>query len=275
MNMASKIPGVDIGFVEINGQTLRFARMGVPHAERTLLVFNGIGASLETAIPIARRFERTQMLIFDVPGVGGSPTPLIPYRMAHLSRLSRRFLDHLGVGEVDVLGVSWGGAAAQQFVFDNQKRVRSMVLCATSAGMVMVPGQLKVMAKMATPKRYLDPEHMLKIGPDIYGGLLRTNREALEVHASSMRGGRSRGYLYQLLAGAGWTSFLWLPQIKARTLIIMGTDDPLVPAVNGKILARRLPNAELKLMDCGHLFMLTQPEETARMVEDFIHADAG
>src|SRR5690349_4959268 len=53
---------------------------GVADAEWTLLVFNGIGASLETIAPFAERFRRTRIVTFDVPGIGGSPGPRLPYR---------------------------------------------------------------------------------------------------------------------------------------------------------------------------------------------------
>ena len=146
-----------------------------------------------------------------------------------------------------------------------------MTLCATSAGMVMIPGNVQVLRKMATPKRYLAPEHMLNIGPDIYGGQLRMNRERLDIHASSRKAGDARGYLYQLICGMGWTSWLWLPQIEIPTMLLMGGDDPLVPVVNGKILMKRLPNAQMVVMDCGHLFILSKPDETAQRIEAFIH----
>ena len=257
--------------VTIMGQKIRYAFFGPEDAPRTLLVFNGIGASLEAVAPVAQFFERTRILTFDVPGVGGSPTPLIPYRFAWLSRMTARLLDRLQVGAVDVAGVSWGGAAAQQFAYDYQDRCRSLTLCATSAGMVMIPGNVQVLRKMATPKRYLDPEHMMNIGPDIYGGQLRMNREILNMHAGSLKAGDTRGYLYQLLCGAGWTSWLWLPQIELPTLLLMGGDDPLIPVVNGKILMKRLPDARMVVMDCGHLFILSKPEETAQRIEGFVH----
>ena len=260
-----------IGTARVAGQSLRYAFMGPEDASRTLLIFNGIGANLDLVAPIARHFTRTRLLIFDVPGVGGSPTPILPYRFSGVSRLAKRLLDHLGIDEIDVLGVSWGGAAAQQFVYDNQARCRSMILAATSAGMVMAPGAPKVLMKLATPRRYTDPEHMMKIGPQIYGGVLRGDTTLLRKHAHALRSGKRRGYLYQLLAGLGWTSWLWLPRIETPTLIMMGDDDPIVPAVNGRILRNRLPNAELVTMPCGHLFILTHPEQTAGQIEAFIH----
>jgi pimeloyl-ACP methyl ester carboxylesterase len=85
-----------------------------------------------------------------------------------------------------------------------------------------------------------------------------------------MRGARNLGYLYQLLAMTGWTSLPWLWSLRQPTLILMGSDDPLVPPVNGRILARLIPNAELRMIDDGHLFMVTQPVQTAGLIEAFL-----
>lgn len=262
---------MDIFTVRVSGQDLRAGFLGPPDASRTLLVFNGIGASLETVAPFAEQFKNTRILTFDVPGVGGSPTPVLPYRLTWLSRCATRLLDKLDIGAVDVFGLSWGGALAQQFVLDNPDRCRTLTLAATSAGFMMVPGKISALSKMVTPRRYTDPDYMLKVGPDIYGGLLRVDRKILEEHAKKMQSSPDRGYLYQLLAGVGWTSWFWLPQIKIPVLIMMGSDDPIVPVVNGRILAGRLPDARLEIVDCGHLFVLTHPGRTAATIESFIH----
>jgi hypothetical protein len=49
-----------------------------------------------------------------------------------------------------------------------------------------------------------------------------------------------------------------------------GTDDPIVPVVNGRILASRLPDARLEVVACGHLFILTRPDQTAATIERFM-----
>lgn len=260
--------------LDIDGQKVRTAIFGPDDAPRSLLVFNGIGASLGSVAPLANRFARTRVVTFDVPGVGDSPAPAIPYRFSWLARLAVKVLDNLDIGQVDVFGVSWGGAAAQQFAHDFPQRSATLTLAATSAGFVMIPGDLRVLKKLMTPKRYTDPGHMLDIGPDIYGGQLRFNRELLREHAAALKSGSQRGYFYQLLAGMGWTSWFWLPQLKVPALVMMGADDPIVPVVNGRILVGRLPNARLEVMDCGHLFILTDPDGTAGTIERFIHASA-
>lgn len=245
--------------ITISGQKLRYAMLGPKSARRVLLVFNGIGASLETAVPFADAFRDTRILTFDVPGVGGSPAPSLPYRMTWVARLAARLLDRLDIARVDVFGVSWGGAPAQQFVHDFPERSRSLTLAATSAGFVMVPGNPKVLIKLATPKRYTMPDYMLSIGPSLYGGKLRRDDTVIREHASAMKSNSRRGYLYQLLAGVGWTSWPWLPRVRVPALVMMGDDDPIVPLVNGRILVSRLPDARLEVMNCGHLFILTDP----------------
>jgi pimeloyl-ACP methyl ester carboxylesterase len=92
----------------------------------------------------------------------------------------------------------------------------------------------------------------------------------LSEHGRHIQPPGGRGYLYQLLALAGWTSAWWLPTLRQPTLVLMGADDPIVPAVNGRILAGLIPNAQLEILPCGHLFVVSQAEQTARLVQDFL-----
>src|SRR5579859_52134 len=105
----------------VDGQVLRIA---VRPARRMrprptpLLLINGIGASLELLQPFVDQLDPAiEVIRFDVPGVGGSPVPAIPHRFSSLAWLVTGMLDQLGYQQVDVLGISWGGALAQQFAF--------------------------------------------------------------------------------------------------------------------------------------------------------------
>src|SRR5690606_9206635 len=109
-----------------------------PH--RPLLFFNGIGANIELIAPLAEEFTDRDVIAFDAPGVGGSPAASFPYRPWQFARMAAGILDELGYDDVDVMGVSWGGAMAQQFAFQFGARVHHLILAATSAGMFMVPG---------------------------------------------------------------------------------------------------------------------------------------
>jgi len=259
-----------VQMIEVGEQMLRVGiKRGRP-GRPPLLLFNGIGANLELAEPFMCALHETEAIIFDIPGVGGSPLPSLPYRPSTIARLSARLLDQLGHQQVDVAGVSWGGGLAQQFAHQHANMCRRLVLAATSPGAIMVPGSPRVLWKLATPRRYLDQGFMRRVAPQIYGGAFRDDPDLVVKHGAAMSGASNVGYLYQLLAMAGWTSLPWLWSLKQPTLILAGSDDPIVPPINAQIMARIMQNARLEIVDDGHLFMVTQPARTAAIIEKFL-----
>jgi poly(3-hydroxyalkanoate) depolymerase len=258
--------------VVVNGQHLRIAVRPGDGTRTPLLLAGGIGASLELLQPFVDALDPSiEVIRFDIPGVGGSPVPRAPYRLPGLARLVARLLDQLGYTTVDLLGISWGGGLAQQFALCQRRRCRRLVLAATATGTLMVPGHPKVLARMATPRRYLDPDYAERIAADLYGGTMRADpaRARALLHAWT-RVGPPLGYLYQLAAGAGWSSLPLLPLIRQPTLLLAGDDDPIIPLVNAHIMARLLPHAELHIYHGGHLGLLTEAAELAPVVDRFL-----
>lgn len=260
----------DIAMIDVGKQSLRVAVKRGPKDRPPLLLFNGVGANLELAKPFMQALTRTEVIIFDVPGVGGSPPPTAPYRPSTIARLASRLLSQLGYRRADVAGVSWGGALAQQFAHQHYDMCRKIVLAATSPGALMIPGDPRVLWKMATPRRYIDKDFMRRVAPEIYGGAFRNNPDLLAAYAKAMTGTSEKGYLYQLIAMAGWTSLPWLWTLKQPALILAGRDDPIVPSANARLMARLMPNAKLKILDDGHLFLVTSPIESAAIIETFL-----
>ena len=268
--------GMHIGWLDIGEQTLRVGIRAGSARRAPLLVFNGIGANMELIGPFLGEFKDVETIIFDVPGAGQSPAPRWPYRPFGIARLARQLLDALGyAGEVDVMGVSWGGGMAQQFAIQYPKRVHRLILAATSmGGATMLPGNPSVLLKMVDPRRYIDKSYMKRVAPQLYGGELRRDPAAIQLFTDHARGGDKRGYRYQLLAMLGWSSLPWLWRIHHPTLLLAGSDDPLVPLVNAKVHARLLRNARLRVIDDGHLFLLTRSREMAGVVHEFLGAAA-
>ena len=160
MPAAAKAAPLVIRTLDVGGRRLRvgtrLGESGVP-----LLIFNGIGANLELVEPLTTALAGIGIVVFDVPGVGGSPAPQVPYRLWWLARLADRLLTVLGHnGQVDVLGISWGGGLAQQFALQYPRRCRRLVLAATGAGALMLPGRFGVLSKMIDPRRYRDPAYL-------------------------------------------------------------------------------------------------------------------
>src|SRR6202012_185563 len=97
-------------------------------------------------------------------------TTVLPRRMPALARLLADLVTDLGYEQVDGLGISWGGALAQEFAHRNPTLCRRIVLCATSMGMVMVPAKPSILLTLASPPRYFRPSRMRSLGGRIYGG---------------------------------------------------------------------------------------------------------
>jgi poly(3-hydroxyalkanoate) depolymerase len=261
--------------VIVAGQQLRVAVRPGNASRVPLLLFNGIGASLELLQPFVDELDPALDVIrFDVPGVGGSPLPAVPYRFTGLCRLTASLLSGLGYGQVDVLGISWGGGVAQHFAAFQRRRCRRLVLVSTATGSLMVPARPAVLARMVTPRRYLDPGYLREVAGDLYGGSARSqpDRVSAMMHAESRVGSR-QGYLYQLLAGAGWTSLPFLPLIWQPTLILSGNDDPLIPLANARLMNSLIPRSRLHVYHGGHLSLVTEAAELAPVVDDFLKED--
>ena len=245
---------------------------GALSQEPPLLLCNGIGASLEALQPLVDALDpRRPVIRFDVPGVGGSPLPAFPYTLAALSSWVTVLVARLGHREFDVLGLSWGGGLAQQLAVQSRRRVRKVVLAATATGCLMVPARPQVLARMLTPRRHRDPAYAAMIAPLIYGGSMRTDpqRGADLLHAAT-RAGPTRGYYYQLAATTGWSSLPFLPLLRQPTLVLAGDDDPIIPLVNARVLARLIPHARLHVYHGGHLGILIESDELAPVIEEFL-----
>ncbi|MFF0267588.1 alpha/beta fold hydrolase [Kribbella sp. NPDC004536] len=260
----------DVDLMTVAGRQLRYdVRVGDPR--RTPLVLCcGIGAGLEVLQPVVDELDGT-VIRFDVPGVGGSPTALLPDGIPRLAWIVDRMLAELGHRQVDVLGLSWGGALAQQLAFQHRRLVRRLVLVSTGTGVLMVPGRPSTLFKMVTPRRFGDPSYAAGMAGYLYGGSARRHADAIRtVFGRQAHAGSRRGYLYQLAAGACWTSLPFLPLIRQPTLVLTGDDDPIVPVVNGRILAGLIPNAELHIYPGGHVELVTEAPVLVPVITAFL-----
>ena len=266
----------DPELVDVRGQRLRVAvRPGDPR-RTPLLLCNGIGVGFEAFDAFVDALDpRIPVIRFDPPGAGGSPLPFTPYRLPGLARAVLELVDLLDYAQVDVLGISWGGALAQQIAFTGRSRCRRLVLVATGTGALMVPARPRVLVRLATPRRYRDPHYIRRVAPDLYGGTARTDPHlAARILHEQSRTGPAIGYLYQLLATAGWTSIPFLPFLRQPTLVLAGDDDPIIPLVNGYVLSTLIPHARLHVYRGGHIELAAAPERLVPVIEEFLHGDS-
>jgi poly(3-hydroxyalkanoate) depolymerase len=268
-------PAERIQMLTVGGRVLRVASRDGDPDRPPLLLCNGIGGRLELFQPFVDVLDPQRAIIrFDMPGIGESPAPVVPYHLATLAPLLTRLLDQLGVARADVLGISWGGGLAQQFALSRPDRVHRLVLVAAGPGALMVPGHPKVLLWMLTPRCHRDPGHVARIAGDLYGGSLRANPVlARELLGATARSGAAQGYYYQLISGIGWTSIPRLHRLRPPTLILAGDDDPIIPLVNARIMHRLVPDSQLHAYHGGHLELGVGAERLAPVAEAFLDTD--
>ncbi len=272
MSTQPALAKAEVRVLHIEGLDIKVSVRG---SGQPLLLIMGLGGNMGMWEPLERELvpRGLQTITFDAPGTGGSTGWLLPRRMPAIARVVQRVITALGRAQVDVLGVSLGGAIAQQLARQAPHRVRKLVLAATMPGVGGMPAAPRVLMRMSTPRRYRDPEYFAAVAGELYGGRSR-QAGGSPVHATASRFAAPptwAGYLHQLYAIQGWSSMPWLHRLRHRTLVMAGDDDPIVPLINGRILAWRIPRAHLHIVHGGgHLFLLEEPASSAATISQFL-----
>ncbi len=263
---------IEFDYLEYRGLSVRYARRCADSSHLPMLIFNGIGQSIEVMEPIIEEFDDREIVIFDVPGTGKSDTPALPWRMKQHAKLAAALLEELDHPTVDVMGFSWGGTLAKHFCRYHSNRVNKLILAAAPPGNLMIPGNPGVYLRVMNPKRFHQKDYMRSIAPHIYGGDVRHSLDVVDKNASRLIPPNPKGYLFQGISMYGTASLLWLSRLKQPTLILQGVDDPMVPNLNALMVNALLPNSQLEFVGCGHMFMLTRLKEIAPKINAFLDA---
>ncbi|WKN61265.1 alpha/beta hydrolase [Rhodococcus opacus] len=132
------------------------------------------------------------------------------------------------------------------------------------------------MAAVFNPLSFYSPAYFRKIAPFIYGERIVEDPALFDEHIEIRRDCPSslRGHFAQLRAASEWTSRPWLRHLQMPVLVIAGSDDQLVPTVNGRIIAKAVPHGRLEIIDGGsHLCVLQETTRAAQLIGDFLDKD--
>jgi len=241
-----------------------------------LLMIQGYGQySGHWAALISPFLKKYRVIIFDNRGTGRSDKPEMPYTMKVLAADARGLLDATGIVRAHVLSVSMGGMIAQEFALNYPEKVISLVLgCTQCGGKQTVLPDHEALALLFSPEIAKLPveERARKTVPFLWNKeFIDKHPEAVEwyVETTLKYPTPPHGFACQAQAIWGHDTYERLPQIKAPTLVITGDVDRIIPAGNSKILASRIPGAELVIIpNAGHGF--TESPEASRAILDFL-----
>jgi 3-oxoadipate enol-lactonase len=201
------------------------------------------------------------VIAYDFRGNGRSDAPDEPVTMSTFVEDTVALLDQLRIGSAHVYGQSFGGMVAQELALAHPERVRTLVLaCTHTGGAHVVSSSAKVpkgepwLALYSPDFADQNPEH---VAEDLRVGSQNPQRP----HAGRRQWEAARAFdAYDRLAG-----------LRVPTLVLHGTEDQMIDPANARILASRIPDAELVLLEgAGHLYHSERSDEADAIVLDFI-----
>jgi pimeloyl-ACP methyl ester carboxylesterase len=218
--------------------------------------------------------ERFRVISFDNRGVGQSDVPEGPYTVARMAADAVAVLDAAGVDTAHVIGVSLGGMIAQEVAIAHPERVRSLVLCATTAGgAVHVPPAQEVLAVLQARATMGREEGVRAMVPYVYDPSTPPERIEEDLAIRLRTYPSTEGYTAQLLAATAHDAAARIGALRMPTLVVHGETDGLIPAENGRILARVIPGARLVMLpDTSHILFTDRTEESMRAIVEFLEA---
>ena len=219
--------------------------------------------------------EKYSVLIFDNRGAGRTVTPGEGhFSIEMFADDTAALMDALGIDRAHIFGFSMGGIIAQALTLRHPEKVSRLILGGTFCG-----GKETVMADPEVTKILLDSSGTIE---DTFGRTLKLMFPAdfIEANPSFTESFRNR-YMTapisadnarrQLIASMRLGTYPMLPEIKSPALVVTGADDILIPPPNSRILAERIPGAQLiEYSGAGHYFMAPNREEFLRDMMEFL-----
>lgn len=265
-----------MAFITVPGLNIRYEEYG---DGPPLLLVHGLGGSLDTWAPafVAALAERHRVVAFDNRGSGMTETideGRDEYSIGTMASDAANLLRAMHIGRTYLLGHSLGGMVAQQVALDAPDQLDRLVLCSTNCGGLECIGPADHPAGIpASGKGTLEEQVCDYIATQYPPAWLAQHEDDVQV--------LTRHYLEvfganddtpgQFLASVAFDACGRLHEIPCPTLVACGTEDDVIPAANSRLLAERIPEAELvEYRGAGHDFFNRFPLEFAETVTRFL-----
>jgi 3-oxoadipate enol-lactonase len=256
--------------VRVNGTRLYFERQG---RGEPLLLITGFTISSAVFEPILDAYGgRFECVIYDNRGSGRSDVPVRPTSMAELAADAGGLLEAIGIASAHVYGLSMGGMIAQELAIRFPERVRGLVLGGTTPGGPRAARptlrELRALGAAAATGRH-DGERSWLAGWLFSDDFRREQPERVRelLRLFGRHRATAQGAWVHWWASVYHDTVSRLPRIEAPTLVMHGECDAMAPISNARLLAERIPDAELAVVPgAGHAYALEAPKASLELL---------
>jgi pimeloyl-ACP methyl ester carboxylesterase len=264
-------------FADVDGVRVHYQEKG---SGTPLILIHGYTSSVYTwkdvFEPLSKNFR---VIAVDLKGFGFTGKPDGDYTRRAQAMLIAGLLDHLKIEKAWLCGSSMGGEVALNFTRQNPQRVAGLILIDSSGAKVegtsslaprylLVPVVGRVLTALALRSDKLVRQGLEKSFYD--RSKITDERVAAYYRPLQTRGGQ----LAALRARTQADQFPIEPdigKISARTLIIWGAEDALIPLAAGHRMASLIKDSDLLVFEkCGHLPQEEMPERVVEEITRFI-----
>jgi len=239
---------------------------------KPLLLLMGLGADRTAWSPHVDDWERSfRCILVDNRGAGASDAPAGPYTTARMADDAAEVLRALDVDRASVVGISMGGAIAQQMGLRHPELVDRLVLTASWAGMNPVSedvfAELLAARELFSATDFVRRLQLLIWSPSAYAeraAQLRADRADPALSVSD------DAFAAQVHACLAHDVRAALPQVVAPVLITCGAADVFTPIAASEELSRLLPNSTTEMFAGGHAHHWEELDRFNRLCEEFL-----
>jgi pimeloyl-ACP methyl ester carboxylesterase len=254
--------------IRVDGHNIRYLIDG--ESKKNLILIHGLGASAERWEHVIPNFAKDyRVIVPDLIGFGQSDKPLVDYTTAYLGKFIKKFLAHIGIMKVSIIGSSLGGQIAIDFTSDNPTKVDKLVLVSPSGIM-----------KHSTPA--LDAYIMAAMYPNndsaeyafqIMSGQKNVDENTVKGFVERMKLPNAKMAFMSTLLGLKDAEIISqkLSTINSPTLIVWGENDPVIPIKYASSFISGINDCRfVKMLGCGHTPYVEKPDKFYQSVSEFL-----
>lgn len=257
--------------ISVNNITMHYVEAG---QGSPLLLLHGLGGSHEMWLPIVPELARShRVIVADHRGHGASDKPGGQYTTRLYADDWLALMEALKLDRAHLLGLSMGGAIAMRLAVEAPHRVHSLILVDTWGhphpeflAMLrqrlekLAAGDLAAYAEAAIPQVY--SPRFIRVNPQ---AMAEYRARVAKANPDSLRSAIGACMSHDMHGALG--------RIQAPTLVIVGSEDGLVPPFHSEYLQRAIPRASLSVIKgSGHIPHLEAPAEFLQVVREFLLA---
>ena len=256
-------------FVTVDGNRIRYLESG--QSKNTIVLIHGLGASAERWVSIIPDFaDHYRVIVPDLIGFGYSDKPLVDYTLEFFSNFLAKFFIAVGIESSHVVGSSMGGEIAANFATAYPNAVQRLVLVSPAGVMHNSTPALDayIMAAM-----YPNEQNARNAFEMMEGSGKKADADTVREFVRRMRLPNAKlAFMSALLGLKNYTSFpKKLKYILAPTLVVWGSDDPVIPIKYATAFISSVRDCRFYRMEgCGHTPYVQAPARFSSLILNFL-----